>query len=163
MNYLTNDEVHRLLLGCTNKRNHLLVNLAWQTGGRVSELLNITKDSFDPVTQSVKFINRNVPIQHDLVTELTNYLIESNPVAKLFPITRIQAFNIIRQSGTKAGLTKIISPHTLRHSFAINCLSQGVPITVVSHLLGHSQLTTTLVYLKIVKPDTANISLAIKF
>ena len=72
---------------------------------------------------------------------------------RLFPISRQAAFKLIRKAAKRAGLIarggREISPHILRHSFAKNCLNQGVPITVVQKLLGHASITSTMVYLKV--------------
>jgi integrase/recombinase XerD len=62
------------------------------------------------------------------------------------PLTRIMVFNIIRQAAERAGITKSISPHTLRHSYATHLLEGGANIRQVQELLGHESISTTEVY-----------------
>ena len=62
------------------------------------------------------------------------------------PLTRAMVFNIIRQAAERAGITKNISPHTLRHSYATHLLQGGANIRQVHELLGHESITTTEVY-----------------
>jgi len=174
--YLTGEEVHLLLNNCKNKRDRLLLNIGWQTGARISEILQLTRADIDLTNKYIRFITlkkrkdkkqkkheRVIPVHSDLTSEIATYIIEQNPEDKLFGISRIQAYNIINDIAEKVNLPKKISPHTLRHSFAVNCLVQGVPITVVSQLLGHSHLTTTLIYLKIVQPDVRKLLYSVEF
>ena len=76
---------------------------------------------------------------------------------RLFPIGRVRAFEIIRDAALAAGVTapgaRGIHPHVFRHSFAVHCLNQGVPINIVKELLGHASILTTMVYLRVVPAD----------
>ncbi len=177
--YLTTDEIHQLLDSCNDKRNHLIINMLWQTGARVSELLALTRQNIDFNNRLIKFITlkqrknngkshkkqmeRVIPINPDLTTEIATFIAEFNPTERLFTITRVQVFNILRKLSKETGIRKEIHPHTLRHSFAVHTLVQGVPLPVVSGLLGHSQISTTLVYLKIVQPDIKNMMSNVRF
>jgi len=175
--YLTPDEIHQLLDSCNNKRNHLLINLGWQCGARISELLEIKRENIDFDNRLIRLITlkkrnqkkskkaeRTIPIQPELTTEIASFVAQNNLNGdRLFPITRIQAFNIIKQVAKKSNFHKKISPHTLRHSFAVHTLVQGVPLPVVSQLLGHSQISTTLIYLKIISPDIKNLMMNVRF
>ena len=62
------------------------------------------------------------------------------------PLTRAMVFTIVRKLCAEAGITKTVSPHTLRHSFATHLLQNGADIRVIQQLLGHEDLATTEIY-----------------
>ncbi|MGC8580006.1 MAG: tyrosine-type recombinase/integrase [bacterium] len=175
--YLTPVEINSMLEACKdNKRDHLLINLLWQTGCRITEALKLTKGDIDSYNLSIKVLTekrrnkknkpvyRIIPISAGLSNELLNYILNYNIQDKLFNISRQRAFQIIRAIANKTGIiTKPIHPHTFRHSFAVNCISQGVPLPVVKDLLGHSSILTTMVYLKIVQQDARQFLSQVRF
>jgi integrase/recombinase XerD len=61
-------------------------------------------------------------------------------------LSRQSAWNVLREAAQLAGLTRAISPHTLRHSFATHLLDGGADLRVVQELLGHASVTTTQIY-----------------
>jgi len=62
------------------------------------------------------------------------------------PLSRVSIFNIVKQAARNAGLTKVISPHTLRHSFATHLVEGGANLRAVQAMLGHENITTTEIY-----------------
>lgn len=171
--YLPPEQVRRLIAAARNERNRLLLEVLWQTGGRISEVLAVTAEDIDLTNRQIRLLTlkqpkdrrlrpiehrRWIPIPDRLATDLASYLLKrGTKESRLFPISRVRAFEIVRDAARAAGLTADtghgIGPHTLRHSFAVNCLNQGVPINVLKDLLGHSSILTSMIYLRVVPAD----------
>ncbi len=173
--YLSAPEVNAMLEACKdNKRDHLLINLLWQTGCRITEALKLTKNDIDTYNLIVKVLTekkrtkkgrpayRMIPMSAELSNELASYALTENIIDKLFDITRQRAFQIIKSVANRAGINKV-HPHTLRHSFAIHCLFSGVPLPVLQKLLGHSSILTSMIYLRVVQQDTRQFLSGVKF
>ena len=63
-----------------------------------------------------------------------------------YKLSRIMVFNIIKEAAKAAGVTKEVSPHTLRHSFASHLVDGGANLRAVQSMLGHESITTTEIY-----------------
>jgi integrase/recombinase XerD len=183
--YLTREQVSKLVEACRpyrHGRDRLFIRVAFETGGRVSELLGIRRSDIDLANRQIRLRTlkrrtdrrrkiahaaRWIPVSHSLCADLAVFLLEAreeyvevtdDPLPeneerfRIFPISRQAAHKLIRAAGKRAGLVarggRDVSPHILRHSFAMNCLTQGVPITVLKELLGHASISSTMVYLK---------------
>ena len=171
--YFTPEEVHRVLDLCEHKRDHLLLNFLWQTGARVSEVIGVHISDIDFYAGNVKMITlkrkkpyyRYVPL-NQLKGELADYLLEKGLARNdlIFPITRQRVFEIVQKAVLDAGYDKERAhPHTFRHSFAVNCILQNIPLIVVQKWLGHSSIQSTMVYLKVRAEDTKAFFDEIKF
>jgi len=174
--YLTPVEVNAMLQVCaSNRRNHLLIRLLWETGARISEVLQLTKDSIDSYNLSLKILTekkrskkgkpsyRVLPVSASLSNEILNYIVSNNIQDKLFDISRQRAFQIVRTIGRQAGISRKIHPHMFRHGYAINLLSQGVPLPIIQRLLGHSSILTSMVYLKVTQLDAKTFLSQVRF
>jgi integrase len=172
--YLTRSQVGELVAACRIERDRLFVRVGFETGGRVSELIDIRRSDIDISNRQIRLhtlkrrtdlrrkrpeVFRWIPVSDSLCADLGVYMLATRqkiaepPVEDyLFPFTRQAAHKILSKAGKRAGLVarggRDVSPHILRHSFAMNCLTQGVPITVVKEMLGHASILSTMVYLK---------------
>jgi integrase/recombinase XerD len=171
--YLTRDQVGDLVRAAKNDRDKLFIRVAFETGGRVSELTTLTESDFDLANRQIRLRTlkrrtdrrrrvqesfRWIPISDGLCADLSLWwhgLRSTSGLSateRVFAFTRVAAFKLIRSAGRRAGLVarggRDVSPHILRHSFAMNCITQGVPINVLKELLGHASIANTMVYLK---------------
>ena len=144
-------------------RNKAMVELAYGSGLRVSELLDL---QISDLHLNMNLVNitgkgnkeRIVPLGEESVFAIRNYLVEGRH--KLSPsnrellflnkkgekLSRVGFYKIIQNIAGKAGITKKISPHTLRHSFATHLLENGANLRSVQDLLGHEDIMTTEIY-----------------
>lgn len=166
--YFTPVEVHELLRACESKPSyHLLFNLLWQTGARISEVLGLEVGDVDFYSKVIRLENlkrrkrsyRFLPLKDRIVDEIREYVvlkgIDSDRNARLFPLTRQAVFLHLKKICVEVGLNpQEVYPHTFRHSFAIHCILNKAPVIVVKEWLGHSSLLSTLVYVKILSRDT---------
>ncbi len=166
---LTADEVDRLIGAVTLDeplafRDRAMLELAYAAGLRVSEWLGIgTKDVLleDMVVRvfGKGGKERLVPIGRKAAGALAVYLRELRPVlekgagaghlflnARGTPLTRMGAWKILRKYVEASGLTKAVTPHTLRHSFATHLLEGGADLRAVQEMLGHADISTTQIY-----------------
>jgi integrase/recombinase XerD len=150
-------------------RDKTMLEMLYATGLRVSELVNLTIDQVS-LRQGVVRVTgkgnkeRLVPVGEEAMSWLENYFDETRKIILdgrqspyIFITTRgenmtRQAFwHIIKRYAKKAGITKALSPHTLRHAFATHLLNHGADLRVVQLLLGHSDLSTTQIYTHIAR------------
>ena len=162
---LTNEEVAKLLNSVSGSdnmsiRNRAMLELLYATGLRVSELINLKFSNIDIEEKFVKIIGKGskerlVPFGQKAQSYLKRYLRVRNDkknsefvfLTKLNkPISRIEFWRQLKQIAIKAGITKSITPHTLRHSFATHLLTGGADIRFVQEMLGHSSISTTQIY-----------------
>ena len=146
-------------------RNQLMFELDYACGLRVSELINlkITDLHMTSKMMSVKgkgSKDRLLPIHDYALKKIRDYLINIRPqilkntkdTGYLFlnsrgeQMTRQAYFKILKQTAQEVGITKEISPHTIRHSYATHLLENGVDLRLIQELLGHEDISTTQIY-----------------
>ena len=144
--------------GC---RNSAIVEVLYSCGLRVSELTSLHVNDLFFGEGYMRITGKGnkqrlVPVGSVARDKIQLYMEFRTPKrrseATLFlnnrgePLTRVMVFNIIRQAARLAGISKHISPHTLRHSYATHLLEGGANIRHVQELLGHESISTTEVY-----------------
>lgn len=146
------------------QRNRAILETLYSCGLRVSELCNLKLSElyFDEGFIKVEgkgSKQRLVPISPRAIKEIKNWLIDRNlgKIKKGFEdyvflarwgnsISRIMVFHLIKELAEKAGITKNISPHTFRHSFATHLLEGGANLRAIQCMLGHESIATTEIY-----------------
>ena len=133
-------------------RNVLLARTMYQCGLRVAEAVSLRPQDLSQGSLMVRdgkgHKDRTVPISEALEQELRTYsaLRRIRADKPMFPITTRQARTIITEGAKRAGLTKDVSPNTLRHSYGRQCVLNGVPLNVLQQWLGHANIETTFIY-----------------
>ena len=176
------DEVTRILEAAgtdtaTGLRDRALLEFLYSTGARISEAVGLDVDdiSLQEAESGPAIVRlfgkgskeRLVPLGSYGARALDAYLVRGRPLlaakgkgtpalflnARGGRISRQSAWTILKAAAEKANITKDVSPHTLRHSFATHLLEGGADVRVVQELLGHASVTTTQVY-TLVTADT---------
>jgi len=156
--YITQTEISSMLDKAKKDRyrNYILLLTLSRTGMRVSEIVKLRKRDIVEdtiiVRQGKGKRDRVIPLEHELSNILGVFTDTFKPKSKLFPISDRQVRNIVYKYAPD-GLD--VHPHTLRHSFAVHCLKNGMNIRNLQKILGHSSLTTTQVYLDVTGEDVA--------
>ncbi|MDP4858431.1 MAG: site-specific tyrosine recombinase XerD [Desulfobacterales bacterium] len=166
---LTIDEVKRLLdapdpkkpSGC---RDAAMLELLYAAGLRVSELITLKLQDVNLTAGYVRVFGKGakervVPIGQyaqekirRFITGARQALLKDRISATLFvaragkPLSRQGFWKLIKRYGLRAGLRKVITPHTLRHSFASHLLEGGADLRAVQTMLGHADIATTQIY-----------------
>jgi site-specific recombinase XerD len=159
---LSPDEVMRLLEAALPGRERTLLEVTYSCGLRLKELLGLQVTDIDSarlvlhIRQGKGQKQRFVPLSPRLLEVLRAYWRECRPATCLFPgvkatqpLTGSAVLRICRRTAKRAGLSKRITPHTLRHSFATHLLEADVDLLSVQALLGHSHFNTTAKYLHV--------------
>jgi integrase/recombinase XerD len=149
-------------------RNKAIVELLYGSGLRVSELINLRLGDLHINRRFINIIGKGnkeriIPLGDESAIALKEYLEKSRSVLKkdlgdiVFvnvrgsQISRIGVYKMLKQLASEANITKTVSPHTLRHSFASHLLENGVDLRMVQELLGHEDVSTTQIYTHIHK------------
>jgi integrase/recombinase XerD len=145
-------------------RDRAMLEIAYGAGLRVSEWIGLGVQDLLLTDGLVRVLGKGdkqrlVPIGRSAIGAVSVYLRETRPTLErgagqgvLFlnaqgkPLTRMGAWKILRKYVERAGITKAVSPHTLRHSFATHLLEGGADLRAVQDMLGHADIATTQLY-----------------
>ncbi len=162
---LSTSEAQTLINTPRNLKHRMILTLAYTTGVRRNELLNITLKDIDRHRGVIKIMGkgnkqREVPMSHNLLLLLTEYYKRYQSSVFLFegnvsglPYSASSMASIVKDAALKSGIKKNVSPHVLRHSFATHMLERGVNLKRVQLLMGHSSMKTTSIYLHLADID----------
>lgn len=183
--YPSYSEVHRILAACENERDHMLISLLWNTGGRVSEVIQARAG--DVTDHGIKLINlkqsvatqKHVFLNPDFLARLRDYTAGKHPGELIIThlnssksLSRQMAWKIVTTSGLRAGIVKkkfqqeelrAPWPHAYRHGNAVRMLEQGIPINAVQAQLGHADLKSTEIYARLTNEHVRKLVAGVKF
>jgi integrase/recombinase XerD len=158
----------------TGLRDKVMLETLYATGVRVSELTKIKLDNLDLERGIIKVLGkgskyRYVPLYEKLTSKMKEYLqirklnfIKLKDEGFLFlnrsgkVLSRVSVWITIKKYCKLAGITKNVSPHTLRHSFATHLLTNGADLRTIQIFLGHSSLNTTQIYTHLTDDNLRN-------
>lgn len=157
-NVLSKEETFQLIDLTTNLKHKTLLALIYSSGLRISEAINMKITDIDSKRMLIHVKNakgkkdRYTILSTKVLVLLREYYTIYKPKTYLFEgeygkqYSSRSAQSVLQQSAKKAGITKQISLHTLRHSFATHLLESGTDLRYIQDLLGHSSPKTTMIY-----------------
>jgi integrase/recombinase XerD len=166
---LTEEDIERLLAAPDvdtplGLRDKAMLEALYASGLRVSELVSVGVAQVSQDMGVVRIVGKGskerlVPLGEEALAWIRRYVAQARPeildgkrtdalfvTARGESMTRQAFWHLIRRHAAKAGLSKLISPHTLRHAFATHLLNHGADLRVVQLLLGHADISTTQIY-----------------
>src|SRR5260370_18512831 len=161
---LTQDEAVRLIDAASNLFHRAMLMTVYSTGMRRAEMCQLKVEDIDSermlihIRQGKGRRDRDVPLSPKLLETFRQYCMCMKPKTYLFPgtvngsradkpITPKMLWEACREAAQRAGITKPVRPHLLRHSFATHLLEGGADLPTVQALLGHADLKLTSIYL----------------
>src|SRR5262249_34848621 len=147
-------------------RDRAMIELLYATGMRVSELVNVRASDLHLDEHYLTCIGKGnkerlIPMGDEAAAWVTRYQREARPAlvkparraqnalfvnARGGPLSRVGFWKILKGYGRKAGLSRALSPHVVRHSFATHLLERGADLRSIQMMLGHADLSTTQIY-----------------
>ncbi|TYQ14893.1 UNVERIFIED_CONTAM: site-specific recombinase XerD [Acetivibrio alkalicellulosi] len=163
---LSKDEVNKIFKNASYLKHKAMIVTAYSAGLRVSEVSRLKISDIDSKNMQI-FIrqgkgnkDRFALLSKNNLEILRTYFKKFRPTDWLFPgqnpsnpISTRTIQSTFKEAVKKAGITKNVSPHTLRHSFATHLVEQGTNLIIVKDLLGHEKLETTMIYIHLARKD----------
>ncbi len=184
VSFLTPEEVERLcavpdITSVNGLRDRAIIELLFSTGLRVSELVGLNRDHINLARREFMVRgkgqkDRPIFVSEDAAEWIKKYLDKrADTLAPLFlsvsglsqvdtsgnyrRLTARSVQRIVQSCAVKAGITKHVSPHSLRHSFATDLLMNGADLRSVQAMLGHSNISTTQIYTHVTDPHLKSV------
>jgi len=155
---LSQDEIQRMFTACTNLKHKVILSLLYSTGLRVSELLNLKWSHIDRSRMIINVIqgkgkkDRQVMLPPTIIPLLEKYWLEYKPKDYVlngqftiqYSQTSVNA--VVKDLANKAGITKLVYTHLIRHCSLTHMYENGVDIYALQKLAGHNSAKTTAIY-----------------
>ncbi|MBA7494276.1 Tyrosine recombinase XerD [subsurface metagenome] len=157
---LNDEEVNKITNACETFREKFVVWTLLDTGLRLMEFVGLTKDNIQWQEKRLvifgkggsygkKSKRRVVPMTERVRILLEHQFTENDTIG----FSKRTVDRVVKQVANRASISKPISPHIFRHTFAVNCVKKGLSSRALQMLLGHDRLTTTEIYLNISPED----------
>jgi len=152
------EEVLAIIGSIENIKHRAIISLMYAAGLRISELTHLKISDIDSNRMQIRIAcakgkkDRYVGLSDKILVLLKNYFAEYHPKVYLFNGQERERYSeesirqILKEACRRVGISKKVSPHTLRHSYATHLLENGVDLRYVQELLGHSRPETTMIY-----------------
>jgi integrase/recombinase XerD len=156
---LTSAEADALLKACRTSEEKLVIWTLLDTGMRVSEAAALNRDSVDTQNHTLTLYGKGhkgrkkrrvIELSPNLRTILEPHLISYD----VFGVTPRTMQRLLKRVASRAKIRRPVTPHVLRHTFAVKALRRGVTLADLKNWLGHSKLDTTAIYLNLAPEDT---------
>jgi site-specific recombinase XerD len=166
---INDKDIKKLFEVTTNLKHRLILKLCYGMGLRVSEIVKLKITHIDSGRMQVHIASakgkkdRYVNLPESVLNELRNYYIEYKPKEFLFEGQYGGAYSIrsaqavFKDAMRKARIRKAVGIHSLRHSYATHLLEHGTDISFIQKLLGHKDVSTTLIYAKVGNKSLAKV------
>jgi len=164
-NVLSTNEIKRMIDNTKNVKHKCIISILYSAGLRRSELVNLKLTDILSGQMQIKVRNskgnkdRYVGLSKHLLQQLRNYLHIYKPKEWLIEgqkggkYSSESILKVVKASAKKAGITRNVTPHMLRHSFATHHLESGTDLRYIQEFLGHNSSKTTEVYTHVAKTD----------
>ena len=166
---LNQTELGKLFSSCQSLKHRCIFKLAYGTGLRMGEIRRLKLSDIDSERMQIRVVlgkgnkDRYVVFPGSLLGELRSYYRASRPKVYLFngqqkakPMAQRSMQHALQRAVKRAQLSKAVTMHSFRHTFACHALEMGMDIVTLQHLLGHAHLSTTLLYLKVAEAPKSN-------
>jgi site-specific recombinase XerD len=162
---MSKEEVIRLLQVIKNLKHRTAIALMYSSGLRIGEVINLELNCFDLERKQLHIKNgkgrsdRLVVIADSFIPLFKNYFYTYNPKVYFIENPRGGKYNagslrqVFKKNCKLAGITKEVTPHSLRHSYATHLLENGTDLRYIQTLLGHSRPETTMIYTHVAQKD----------
>lgn len=159
---LSIDEVYGMINSTNNLKHQCIIDIAFCHGLRRQEIIDLTIFDIDSKNMLLRVKNskgdkdRNIPLNQDCLERLRRYWKQCKPSEFLFEgqdgqkYSATSIYNVVKNAAKLAGITKNVSPHTLRHSFTSYLVKLDVNLVKIREWMGHKHSTTTERYTHIV-------------
>ena len=166
---LNQSEVASLFSHCLSLKHRCILKLAYGSGLRMSEIRLLRLSDIDSERMRIRVFqgkgrkDRDVVLPGSLLAELRQYYLSVRPKVYLFngqrkgePMAQRSIQHALQRVVERSKLSKPVTMHSFRHTFACHALEMGMDIITLQHILGHAHLSTTLLYLRVANAPKSN-------